>query len=458
MDFIRKLPSDQLIFIAINIFILLLGFGMRYVKGRTIRLLYSLIPGIIFQYLLYGSSCIHLVVSFIVNLYIMRKFQREKLGKISLLYNFIHNSLIHLIRILFQEASWKIEISSIFMMNTLKFTAFAISFSNYVKPNLNKEQERYKIKDYSVLEIASYISFFPTSICGPFMEYNDFINFIEEKNEYASIPYTYYRSLKRFLEAIILAIVNFALGNYGNPEKVIDSNGNYNIFQRCLFFYLSWFSLYKYFSGFSFCEAGILASGFAYEGKTVNENGKEIEGLDRARAIDFFKVSTIYCPSFFFRYWNISVHFWLKRYLYTSLLPDNANNNQKQVAASKTFFVSAFWHGFNLTYFVTFTHFFFLNYLENQIRLIWKNLTKETQEKLEKMKAKKVSAIILNTLMFPYLCLLWQSLEINTLLRLMKATYCIGSLAIFVPNILCSLYINFFMKKIHQYSSDKKSE
>lgn len=457
MDFIRNLPSDQLTFIAINILILFLGFNMRNIKGRTIRLYYSLIPGIIFQFLLYGSSCIHLVITFAVNLLIMKKFPREKLGKISLIYNFIHNSMIHLIRILIEEASWKIEISAIFMINTLKFTAFAISFSNYIKPNLNKEQERYKIKDFSILEIASYISFFPTSVCGPFIEYNEFIDFIEEKNEYENIPNTYYRSLKRFIEAIILALINFALGNYGSAEKVIDRNGQYNIFQRCLFFYLSWFSLYKYFSGFSFCEAGILASGFAYEGKVKNEDGKEIEQFDRARVVDFIRVTTIYCPSFFFRYWNISVHVWLKRYLYTSLLPDNATNNQKQVAASKTFFVSAFWHGFNLTYFVTFSHFFFLNFLENQIRLIWKNLSTETQQKLEKMRAKNVSALILNILMFPYLCLLWQSLEIYTLLKLMGATYYIGSIAIFVPNIFCYLYINFLLnKKLRDHSSKKR--
>ena len=232
MEFLRKLPEDQQIFIFINILVLIMGFLMRFIKGRQLRLIYSFLPGIIFQYWLYGPSCVHIWVSLIINILITKQCDREKLGKISLLYNFIHNSFIHVMRMIFDQASWRIEISTIFMMTTCKFTGFAISYSNYVKPNLNKEQERFKIRDFTYLEMTAYTFFFPTCICGPFIEFNDFISFIEEKNEFEKIPNSYFLAIKRFFQAVILACLNLLFNSYGRPEFVIDEQGQFNILQR----------------------------------------------------------------------------------------------------------------------------------------------------------------------------------------------------------------------------------
>ena len=448
MEFLKELPEDHRIFISINIFVIILGFFMRFIKGRQLRLIYSLIPGVVFQYLLYGPSTIHVWLSLFANIYITRKFEREKLGKISLIYNFIHNSIIHLVRLIYEPSSWRLEISTIFMMITCKFTGLAISYSNYIKTNLNKEQEKYKIKDFTYLEIASYTFFFPTTICGPFIEFNDFISFIEEKDEFANIPNTTFIAIKRFLQAVLLAVLNIFFLTYGRPELVVDGEGKFNIFQRIICFYFGGFLLYKYFAAFSFCEAGILASGFAYEGKVKNENGVEEDSFNRARAIEIFKVSTISFPTFFFRYWNISVHVWLKRYLYTSFLQDNATYAQKQLASSKTFFVSAFWHGFNMTYFVTFFHFFWLTFLENQLRIIMKSLRKETYERIDKIyNCDLISAIFLNIFMIPYLCLMWQCLDVEILINFLRTTYFTGSIVIIGGNIIAYIYIKLFVKR-----------
>ena len=85
------------------------------------------------------------------------------------------------------------------MMTTCKFTGFGASYSNYLKENKSEEQEKYMIKDFLYFEFISYLFFFPTCFCGPFIEFNDFIRFIEEKGEYADIPNTCGMAIKKFI-------------------------------------------------------------------------------------------------------------------------------------------------------------------------------------------------------------------------------------------------------------------
>ena len=447
MDFIAKIPIDQKLFFISSVLILICGFLMKFVKGRNLRLLYSFLPGLIFQYLLYGNSSFNIWVSCISNIYILKNCDRKNLGKISLIYNFIHNSMIHLYRIFFEYTDHRIEISTIFMMTTCKFTGFGASYSNCIKENLSKEQEKYKIKNFTIFEFFSFTFFFPTCICGPFIEFNDFIRFIEEKGEYANIPSTYFLVLKRYTHGLIFAALNLFCNIYGKPQNIIDDAGNYNFFQKIICYYFGGLLLYKYFAAFCVSEACVLASGFAYDGKVKNDNNEEIDSFDKARVIEIFKVSTIYYPTNFFRHWNISTHVWLKRYLYTSFLSENSSNSEKQIAASKTFFVSAFWHGFHLTYFVTFGHFFFLTFFENQIRTIINSLTKDNYSFYAKIRFDWISRILINILMIPYLCFLWECLDFSMLLKFVSSVYYFATIFIITANIFAYLYIKIFIKK-----------
>ena len=68
-------------------------------------------------------------------------------------------------------------------------------------------------------------------------------------------------------------------------------------------------------------------------------------------------------PGNVFRYWNMMVGNWLKRYVrdrfifYKNLQPSPLRKN---IGFLFTFIVSAFWHGFYPSYYITFTHFPFM--------------------------------------------------------------------------------------------------
>ena len=77
------------------------------------------------------------------------------------------------------------------MANVAKYSSFAYSYDDGGK-DIEKirsaplKKERI-VKMPSLLEFVSYIYFYPTTIVGVFIEYKDYMNFIELIKEYANL-------------------------------------------------------------------------------------------------------------------------------------------------------------------------------------------------------------------------------------------------------------------------------
>ena len=69
------------------------------------------------------------------------------------------------------------------MMSICKFSSLAFSYEDGGKDEnelRNKHHKEYRVFEKpSLLEVLSFIYFYPTSIIGPSIEYKDFINFIK---------------------------------------------------------------------------------------------------------------------------------------------------------------------------------------------------------------------------------------------------------------------------------------
>lgn len=52
----------------------------------------------------------------------------------------------------------------------------------------------------SPLEMMSYVFFCGASICGPFFEYSDYINYIEKKGIYSNLPSSAVPAITRLLQ------------------------------------------------------------------------------------------------------------------------------------------------------------------------------------------------------------------------------------------------------------------
>jgi len=104
----------------------------------------------------------------------------------------------------------------------------------------------------------------------------------------------------------------------------------------CLFQIMS-----TYVCGFLFMECGPIASGFSYNGTDTKGEHQH----DRIKSVKLMGLLTSGRVKDFLSSWNISVHEWLKYYVYLRLL-DNKRRGVNAKAAMVSFAVSAIWHGF----------------------------------------------------------------------------------------------------------------
>jgi lysophospholipid acyltransferase len=463
------------ILIPVSSFLLMIPLGWimnTWIKGRSIRLVYSIVLGLCFQYMVYGYSMYHVFIAAVINLLIVRNFKENK-GKYATIYNFTHNGLIHIYRLLFDYENWSVEISTIFMMTICKLCAFAYSYQDGVdheenlkngntQIHISTERRKYMITDFTNFEYFCYVYFYPTAICGPFIEFRDFQNFINCKEEYSKIPSTVLPSLKRMLHAIIFCSIYFVFKPYGDVDKVIDAEGKYSFLEKCLFLICGCVHQYKYVGGFCFAEATVIASGFGYNGERNDKETPEVDNSGehsikkkhkheeehdtwgKVRSIAYFKLMMVYNPTNFFHYWNISVHTYLKRYIYSRLLPPNPDFAQRQLASSRTFFVSALWHGFHPTYFLVFTHFFLYTLIDRQVKGILSIL------KIESVPGEGFFLFILRLIILlflvPYHVYMFVCLDHNKLFLFMKSIHFSGLYLVIFSNIIL-YFIMAILKK-----------
>lgn len=95
-------------------------------------------------------------------------------------------------------------------------------------------------------------------------------------------------------------------------------------------------------------DCGPIASGLAYNG-IVDESPK----FDRVTSVKLRVIWFTDKVKTFLSGWNISVHDWLKNYVFMRMLPTDRSKGRKgqTKAALTTFMVSAIWHGFYTGFF-----------------------------------------------------------------------------------------------------------
>jgi len=475
-------------------------------------MLISTIIGLTSQLIMYRGEMYHVFISVFINLLILKFAKRENCGKFAFIYNFGHNSLIHLNRLIFSYSTWSFEISFIFMSNVCKHISFACSYQDYGKiqalkqktknekeqfekevlSSIHEENLPYAIQDFTDFEYLSYMFFFSTSLTGPNTEFKDFRNFISLQKEYKEIPNNSLQAISRFFIGILLFLVMNLSSNYIKIEYLIDEKIEISAFQKLLIFNFSGIYIFKYLAGFALIEANCLASGFSYGNELCKimkdkrnkydenfeivfsekylEELKENKVFNKGKCIDIIGLFCNYNPEIFFRYWNISIHHFLKRNVYNrniilsnNLSINNENstpneekehrelmekekikiNLQKNKASSITFFVSAIWHGFYPSYFLVFAHFYLFNLLASQIRIL---------NKLISLPNFLIAVIVINFrylyhfVLIPYHILIFVSLDIHKMIKVFIALKgCVTILVVF-GNIIAYLLIRSFKK------------
>lgn len=249
--------------------------------------------------------------------------------------------VIYILRLSHQNDGHTLDDTMIHMIVTTKITAFASNYYNGDSADKsNKYWTKYQIKKLPVLsDFLGYIYFYPTYLIGPFIEYQDYNDYIKltnpPKSDRASKLITCIGSTTLVL-VILLWLKPWFPANF-----MLTADWNqYSLSGRVVYCYLAMLAVrLQYEFIWSFIDMTSIVSGLAYE-----ENG----GWNKCNNMDLtFEFSTSVRDMT--QKWNITIATWLRHHWY-----ERFESTNKIAAMISTNMLSAFWHGLYIGYYLAF--------------------------------------------------------------------------------------------------------
>ena len=369
---IIKAPANQISLIITMISIIPFTFLNYFIHGKNLRLIYSFVLGLFFQYSIYKLNTVHIFITAIFTYLFMKYFGRKYSAFYVLIGSLLYLSILHIKR-MFEPDDWKIDDpTTIYMMSICKFSSLAFSYEDGMKKKeeiISSHHREYRIVEQpSLLEVLSFIYFYPTSIIGPCIEYKDFINFMEETDCYSrlneNINYILTQGTLYFLGSFVCMAL-YAISSVKLPvSKVVEEDfGKHNIFYVLTYIYCCIPGVRaKFYSGWVLSYATVIYSGAAYTEKKDEKNeGKIIKSFDKGSYGSIVTCEWGINPKQSIIDWNQTTHLWLKYNVFTRAIDIERKpfKDNRALSSLLTFISSAIWHGFYLTYYLTFLLLYF---------------------------------------------------------------------------------------------------
>ena len=459
-------PSEQIILITTMAAAIPFSLLNYLIKGHRNRLLYSLIVGIIFHISIYGYKSLHTIFSTFTTYFFLYFYGRKFSPSYILIGVILHLSILNIHRMFFDFGGWAIDdVSTIYMVYVAKYSSFAFSYHDGgkdISEIKSQHLQKQRIVELpSLLEYASYIYFYPTTIVGPFIEYKDFINFIDLTDCYANLSknlgYIFYQGTEKLLLGIFY-IIFFALFGDKYPMFAVgkaDLREIYPYFwQRLVYMYLCGpVGRAKYYVAWLLTYSSLIFSGMSY-GESIDKNtGKIVRDVDKGSYGSILYNEFGMNPTEKMRYWNNSIHNWLKYNVYVRVLGSKTIfRNNKVIAAFCTYILSAIWHGFYPSYYVS----FFMIYLFEQDAIFLNDIG--FYDFAEKNLLINIFAVLKTTFFYDIIGSIFYCLEIGTTKEILINYKGLPVNAIVSFYVFTLIYRFFFMKGKKEKAKDGKVE
>eukprot|EP00347_Sterkiella_histriomuscorum_P004536 403360089 len=359
-------PEDQIMYLVSFLLAVLTGWTINCIYNVKLRKGISVFMGCFIQIYMYGKGFYPSMSFVIVSYFTMRYASRKAQHKIIFIVNALLLSLAHLHKMYYYYGFWGAEITNLMMMNLCRITAVSICYKDGAVPEKDRE-EKLKTRErvYAIDQCPSfydylgYLYYCGGTIAGPFYEYKDYINFMHREGHYLNIPSTIIPTIKRLAVAIFFIGAVGVMSDYFPFSYVLTDEFAAQAYWKKMLIMLGTLKLklFTYYTAFCLMDSGSIASGLSYNGLDLNKTPK----FDRVQNIRIYDIEFSYKVQEFFNAWNISVHMWLKHYVFLRLV----KKGQKIgiVPILTTFIVSAVWHGFYPGYFMFFISSGFNDYM-----------------------------------------------------------------------------------------------
>ena len=361
-------PGNQISLIITMLSVIPFCLLNYFIHGKNKRLIYSLVLGFLFQLSIYKFNSVHIFISSIATYLFIHYLGRKYSAFYVLVFSFIYLSYLHIKRMFFEYGEWSVDDPTIiYMMSIAKFSSLAFSYEDgEIDPKLlkNNHHREYRIEEKpTLLEVLSFIYFYPTSIVGPSIEFKDFINFIKEEDCYShlneNILYilghgTFYL-IASFLSMAYYAIISNKLPLEAEAEEEFGKN---SLLYGLLYIKICIPAIRaRYYSGWILSYSMVIFSGLSYTEK-IEKNGEKMKTLEKGCYGRVRSSEWSIDPNETINEWNKTIHLWLKYNVFTRILRIKTKSfdgeKHKSLANFVTFILSAIWHGYYLNYYLTF--------------------------------------------------------------------------------------------------------
>jgi lysophospholipid acyltransferase len=312
-----------------------------------LRYAYSLLLGLALQWLVFRDYMLPIYVQHLI-VFAIIKVKGRRCGALVTVESMLFLSGYHVYGYLYNYGGWVMSADALLMILVCKYSFLAYNLEDGVadETKLTPEQLRNRItKELTVAEFLGYVSFLPTAIIGPPLEFNDYQRFMELQDVYASIPSVLPITLKTIAETALFAAL-YILGDTFVPISALKTDAFYEESLPYIVAY-STLSVYllrcKYYFGWKLSMTAVHASGVSFSGS----------GFDRINTVNPWIFETSMHVRDKINNWNISVQEWLRKSVYQRSQIKSKSLNQLFV-----FVVSAFWHGLYFAYYISETLWF----------------------------------------------------------------------------------------------------
>ena len=221
---------------------------------------------------------------------------------------------------------WRLGIKSYTMILVTKVWALAWAYRDggEDKTSLSEDQrKRMVVRMPSFLEYFSYVFFIGGCIMGPFIEYSDFKNWIERKENYRWLRvgelFTMSPALKRVLHGfgcmglhlIFVVVLGFKVSFCGTEDYLTSGSLAYRIFY---YFMAMTGQRFMYYTGWCISDAGCIACGISYQ-YLYNKERADDHNWDKVYSVKIWEIETGSAPVKMMSQWNHEIYVWLKHYV-----------------------------------------------------------------------------------------------------------------------------------------------
>jgi len=297
-----------------------------------------------------------------------------------------HMSVSHIYR-LYAASPSSVDITGAQMVMVMKLSAFCWNVwdGKQKVEDLSPEQQSRMIRKLpSILDYAGFVAFFPSVMIGPAFDYADYERWINTSmfdlppgtdplkapptRKKRKIPRSGTPATLKMITGLVWTFLFLQLSAYYSKEVILsDKFANMSFLWRIFYLHMMGFTeRMKYYGVWTLTEGACILAGIGYKGinpKTGKPDWNRLTNI-KPWGVELAQNSHAYLAN-----WNCNTNQWLRNYVYLRVTPKGQKPGFR--ASMSTFVTSAFWHGFEPGYYMSFVLASFIqNVAKNSRRLL----------------------------------------------------------------------------------------